>query len=277
MEIKPIRHALMPKFFAVAAALAAAGTLTGCGTAGEVAQPTGLVPVEVDPAAATEMRLEGGAPIETEAETETETETDEIIELAGDVEAVCDTSEACETEEFMLAGDVDVDYEPETVCETETDERLCSPGVFNLDDDPSAKYDTENAAEQNEMAAEWGISHADSFQKAFAAYDITLAENTGCTFDSMQSVWSSTETPPRVVIYFYDGCGVHEGVKMKDFLRGAFGNAEGLRVMDWGLAYDNEITYTAYIDVSELYELNDEVAATIAKELLSHESDTASD
>ena len=63
---------------------------------------------------------------------------------------------------------------------------------------------------------------------------------------------------------------------MKDILRNAFGEAEGLRVMDWGFAYDHETTYTAYIDISEVV-LNDETAARIAKELLNYEFDAASD
>lgn len=273
MEIKPINKALMPKFFAIAAAVAAAGTLTGCGKATEVAQTTGLVPVEADPTSTEEVRLDGDVAVESE------TETDEIIELAGNLDVTSDPSAVFETEtdeNVILDGDIDVICETDTSCETETEESLHAPGVFDPDDDPSAQHDTENAAEQNAIAADRARSAAESFRKAFAVCDITLVENSGYTFDSLQSVWSSTETPPRVVIYFFDGCGVHDGVKMKDILRNAFGEAEGLRVMDWGFAYDNETTYTAYIDISEVV-LNDETAVRIAKELLNYEFDAASD
>ena len=75
MEIKPVKNYQIPKFALALAAVAVAGTMTGCRTSGEVATE-GVAPQPVE----TDIQLMGDEPVAA-----CPTTTEEPVELGGEV------------------------------------------------------------------------------------------------------------------------------------------------------------------------------------------------
>lgn len=240
MEIKPMKNSRLPRYAAALAAVAAAGMLTACRTAGEVA-------------------TEGVAPAPQPTED---------VQLMGEEMPYEDDSDSgCEADSKCSVSD--------TTCSLPKDESM-----VELDGDVAVEGVVEAPFyPDNDDAASRGRELTDVFTEAFAQKGLTLEPDQDYYADvSLEMIWKCTDPEQRTIhIGFFDGRSkaTESGPNERDYFR-FNGYIFNQKEFEWGYLaapgtpeeYDSVTDLYALIDLGALDTVTAEQAAAIAEDIL---------
>lgn len=249
MEIKPIMEKKLPRYAAAIAAVAAAGMLTACQTAGEV-ETAGVVPEPTE-----ELQLMGEEPV-------IESSDESAIENGSEIEG---------SEEGLLRTEGEVALDSGETCFVESSNECVEVEGF-VAVIPDYRPGLDAATEQ-------GMALGGVLKEGFAQKEITLAADEGefdyCDYFHMPLLWRSVgDTQPTLRLAFFDGTDEADGWKQRDYIREWIPGSMQ-KEYDWGFLvqyeYNADGTYqNAYvlIDLNRCPEMTAEQAAAIAEDVL---------